>query len=265
MVEDKLPADALPYGRSHVGFVDTVIGRMVPIPTPEMRAQDVSFIRVEPYKELPVDRSGFAGPVPVVAAMTAEANFPVFTARKLYLHNCGHALLSYLGYLRGHEYGFQALADPLVKTGLERGLAESLDGIVHQYGADRAWLEAHVADLVRRFANRALGDTVFRLGRDPVRKLDPSDRLIGAARAAEGTGELPRYLALGIAAAFCFDPPEDPVSVELQKRIKKEGMAQVLATLCGVRNDEPLGRQILGDVAGLKADAGGYLRATLAG
>lgn len=265
MVEAKLPADALPYVRTQVGFVDTVIGRMVPLPTPEMRTQDVSFIRVEPYKELPVDRSGFAGPVPAVVAMSAEANFPAFTARKLYLHNCGHALLAYLGYLRGHEYGYTALADSLVKTVLERGLQESLNGIVHHYGADRGWLEAHVADLVRRFANRALGDTVFRLGRDPVRKLHPSDRLIGAARVAEETGALPRFLALGIAAAFCFDPAEDPVSVELQKGIENEGMAQVLTALCGVRSDEPLGRQILADVAGLKTDAEAYLRATLAG
>ncbi len=259
MVEAQAPAEVAPYLASSVGFVDTVIGRMVPIPTAEMRAQDPAFIRVEPYKELPVDRAGFVGPVPAVSAMTAYDNFPVYTARKLYLHNCGHALLAFTGYLRGHEFGWQALADPLVHRIMERGLAESTDGVVGKYGADRAWLLEHVADLLRRFGNRALGDTVFRLGRDPVRKLAPSDRLVGAARVAEAAGRTPRYLALGIAAALRFDPAADPVSVELQKRLAAEGVASVLESLCGIRSDEPLSRQILSDVAGLAARGTDYL------
>ena len=44
--------------------MDTVIARMVPPLTPEMRAQDPSLIIVEPYKELPVDRDGFVGVPP---------------------------------------------------------------------------------------------------------------------------------------------------------------------------------------------------------
>ncbi|HPB66703.1 MAG TPA: ATP-binding cassette domain-containing protein, partial [Spirochaetales bacterium] len=52
-------------------------------------------------------RSQFLGDIPAVAAMMPEAHFGRFTARKLYIHNCGHALLAYAGYLYGHEYGWQ--------------------------------------------------------------------------------------------------------------------------------------------------------------
>ena len=253
MVDLQAPAELKDYLRAEVGFVDTVIGRMVPAPTAEMRARDVTFIKVEPYKELPVDKAGFVGPAPKIVAMTAYENFPVFTARKLYLHNCGHALLAYAGFLRGHEFGYEALADPVVRRLLNGGLGESLNGIVVQHHADRTWLETHVTDLLARFGNRMLGDTVFRLGRDPLRKLHRSDRLVGAARLAESAGQVPRFLALGIAAAFCFNPEEDPASVELQNRVAAEGIKKVLTELCGIRADESLGQQILTDFNGLRA------------
>lgn len=36
-------------------------------------------------------------------------------ARKLYLHNCVHALMGYLGYRRGLQFGYEALEDPVVR------------------------------------------------------------------------------------------------------------------------------------------------------
>ncbi len=236
-------------GRSYadrcLGLVDTVIGRMVPPPTPEMRQADPGLILVEPYKELPVDRSSFLGEIPLVVAMEPCDNFPAYTARKLYIHNCGHACLAYLGYLQGYEYGYEALADPGIFGNVRLALDEAKAGIVTDYGVEDAWLEAHICDLLGRFSNRALGDTVFRLGRDPLRKLAPGDRLVGPARLAEQAGLVPQALALGIAAACRFNPAEDPIAVELQQRIKNEGLPAVLATVSGIQASELLGERIL--------------------
>ena len=245
MVREALSADVRTFFEDSVGFVDTVIGRMVPIPTEEMRTRDVSLIRVEPYKELPVDRAGFVSAVPEISAMTTHDDFPVFTARKLYVHNCGHALLAYCGYLRGHAFGCEALADDDVRAVIDGGMAESSAGIAREYGADPAWLRAHAQDLIVRFGNRALGDTVFRLARDPIRKLGSSDRLVGAARVAETSGELPAHLAWGIAAALLFDHPDDPVAQDLQQRLAEQGAPAVLQDVAGIRPDEALGTCIL--------------------
>ena len=231
--------------RDRLGFVDTVIGRMVPNPTAEMRAEDVSLIRVEPYKELPVDRAGFLGTVPEVTAMSPERNFPLFTARKLYIHNCGHALLAYFGYRRGYTYGWEALADPAISQVLVRGLQESIGGIVARFAADPQWLQEHVTDLVRRFANRALGDTILRLGRDPIRKLAAQDRLAGAAELAAAAGPVPVSLAWGIAAGLCFDPPDDPGAALLQERLESLGCRAVIQDVTGIDPDSNLGRTVL--------------------
>jgi mannitol-1-phosphate 5-dehydrogenase len=240
MVKEHLSPDERAYLDAHVGFVDTVIGRMVPPPTPEMRARDPALIRVEPYKELPVDRSGFVGSVPPVEAMEACDNFAVYTARKLYVHNCGHAVLAYLGYLAGYTYGYEALADPAIEASLRAGWEESIAGQVAQYGVEAGWLRAHAEELRRRFANRALGDTVFRLGRDPVRKIGPSDRLVAPARLAEAAGVAPHALSRAIAAALRFDPPQDPIAQDLQRRLAGEGIDVVLADISHIQPDEPL-------------------------
>lgn len=239
-----LPAEHQAYLAEQVGFVDTVIGRMVPPPLPEMRDRDPGFIRVEPYKELPVDRDGFRGGIPEVTAMMAHDSFALYTARKLYIHNCGHALLAYFGHVLGYQYGYQAMEDDRVQELLRGGWQESARGIVHAFDADPEWLHAHMDDLDHRFRNRALGDTVFRLGRDPLRKLGPKDRLVAPARLAEAAGVFPENLATGIAMALCFDAPDDPVAVEMQARIGEQGLLQVLAEVCEIRPEEKLGEFI---------------------
>jgi mannitol-1-phosphate 5-dehydrogenase len=254
MVAEHLPLDMHGFLHAHVGFVDTVIGRMVPPLTPEMRAADPSLIVVEPYKELPVDRRGLVGPVPEIVGLEACDYFPAYTARKLYIHNCGHAVLAYLGYIQGHEYGYQALEDPLVRRVFDAAMAESRAGIVAAHAArhfpllppqqaaaaEAAWLDEHIVDLTRRFANRALGDTVLRLGRDPARKLSPTDRLIGATRLVEQAGITPEALAWAIAAGYSFDDERDPLALALQQRIAGEGLDAVMADVSEIDPGEPL-------------------------
>lgn len=240
MVGDHLPAARHAYLQTHVGFVDTVIGRMVPPPTPQMRAQDPSLIVVEPYKELPVDRRGFVGPVPEIVGLEPTDDFAFYVARKLYIHNCGHAMLGYLGHLRGHDFGTQALEDAAIRPLLERALAESKHGIAAAHGVDPARLETYIGDVTRRLANHALGDTIFRLAHDPLRKLGPEDRLVGAARLVEKAEGTPDALSWGIAGGYCFDDANDPLAVTLQQRMDVEGLDAVLADVSGIEPDEPL-------------------------
>ncbi|MCR4575507.1 MAG: mannitol dehydrogenase [Lentisphaeria bacterium] len=245
LLEQSIPAEAKAYLAEKTGLVETVIGRMVPAPTPEMRAQDIGWIKVEPYKELPVKRSGFVGPIPDIVAMMPYDDFDVFGARKLYVHNCGHALMSYVAYQRGYEYAYEALEDKEIRSFMLAGLRESVDGICAKFKADRDWLYAHVDDLLKRFANRSLGDTVYRLGRDPIRKLAAEDRLVGAANLAVEGGSKPAHLAWGIAAALLFNPADDPSAPILQAKIKENGVEAALAEVSGIQKDSVLGKLVL--------------------
>jgi len=189
--------------------------------------------------------------LPAIAGLEPADNFPVYVARKLYLHNAAHAVLAYLGYRRGWQFGYEALEDPEVRSILDGALEEALQGIVIRYGAEERWLRDHVADLLVRFGNRALQDRIVRLARDPLRKLAPEDRLVGAARVAETTGRTPGCLAWGIAGALRYDEPTDPSAVALQQRIASSGVASTLEGLCAIRPEEPLGRAVLERYAAL--------------
>lgn len=254
MVRKHLTAAERAYMASHIGLADAVIGRMVPQPTAEMRQADASLIVTEPYKELPVDAKGFVGTPPEVVGMELCDHFAVYTARKLYLHNAGHAVLGYLGYLHGYDLGYEALEDETIREILLGAWEEASQGICVVYGADPAWLKDHVADLLERFGNRALADQVIRLGRDPLRKLGPEDRLVGAARAAEQAGILPQSLAWGIAAAMLFDVQQDRMAIALQAHIAKEGVAAVLEQVCHISAEEPLGLAVIERYERLRRD-----------
>ena len=244
MVEASLPPAYQAYLAERVGFVDTVIARMVPPLTPELRAQDPSLIIVEPYKELPVDAAAFAGPPPEIVGMMPDSPFSFYTERKLYIHNAGHAVLGYLGYLRGYEYGYEALADEQIRAAVRGAMTESQQALEKKYGLPGGRLTGHVEDLLHRFLNRALGDTTFRLARDPIRKLDHNDRLVGAALYALAQQVSPDHLVSGIAAALRFDHPDDPVAGQLQQLLRQHGLDRVLQQVCGLEPDSELAIRI---------------------
>jgi mannitol-1-phosphate 5-dehydrogenase len=240
-LREHLAAPECAYLDRRIGLVDSVIARMVPIMPPELAGEDPSLVLAEPYKRLPVDKSAFVGRVPAIVGLEPYGNFAAYVDRKLYLHNAGHAMLAYLGYKRGLTYGYEALEDPQVRPLFERALREAAQALVAEHGFTPADLEEHIADLTRRFANRALGDTIFRLGRDPIRKLAPDDRLVGAARLAEKHDIIPAGLAWGIAAGLSFADPRDPLALDVPRRLREKGISEVLVEVCAIRPDEPLG------------------------
>jgi mannitol-1-phosphate 5-dehydrogenase len=246
MVKDLLPAEHHAFMQAHVGFVDTVIARMVPPPTVEQRAQDPSLIVVEPYKELPVDRTGFIGQPLDIVGMTPYAPFSFFTERKLYVHNAGHAVLAYLGYQHGYEYGYEALADDEIYFQVRGAMEESALTLARKYYPPQGALRANIDDLLNRFENTSLGDTILRLGRDPIRKLGRTDRLVGAALNALAEGVTPHHLVTGIAAALKFNHPDDPLAAELQAKLHGYGLARTLSEVCELPAGEPLAEMAMG-------------------
>jgi mannitol-1-phosphate 5-dehydrogenase len=239
MVQEHLAGKHHGYLEEKVGFVEPVIARMVPILPDEVREEDPTFVVAEPYKVLPVDKKGFRGEIPDIVGLEPREDIAAYMDRKLYLHNAAHAILGYLGYQKGLEVGYEALADPQIRPLLDQALDEAAQALVAEYGFDPQTFRAHVADVVARLANRPLGDTIFRLARDPIRKLGPTDRLVGGARLALKQGIEPHALSWGIAAGLAFDDPHDPQASRLQEMLQEQGLDAVLAQVCGL---DPAGR-----------------------
>ncbi len=227
-----------------VGFVEASIGRMVPMMTPAMKAEDPLLVCVEAYCELPVDAQGFKGPVPPLKNMAPRNNFKAYVERKLFVHNAGHAVAAYLGYLRGHEYIWQAMDDDRVRAEVDAVMTETCKGLAAKHGLASDDLKAHREDLIRRFGNKALGDQVSRVANDPLRKLGPNDRLIGAARTCLENGIEPVHVAFAAAAAIRYDHPGDPAAQQLQEIRREHGIQGVLTQVCQIPEDSRLAQLI---------------------
>lgn len=245
LVYEYLTAEEKQYADRLLGLVDTVIGRMVP-PLPEdLHANDPTLIRAEPYKQLPVAKTMFRGKVPDIVSMQAEETFEAFTAMKLFIHNAGHASLAYLGSLQGYQYGWDALDEKDIFDDVWGVMQESSEAISKKFHVAMGELDTYTNELIHRFRNQALGDTLFRLGRDPARKLSPDDRLVGAARLVEAMDDTPIYLSKAIAAGYHFSHPEDEISVEIQALIKSIGIEGAIEKVSGISPDEALGKLVL--------------------
>ena len=240
-IYEQLTDEQRAWADANLGLVEASIGRMVPPLTPEMRAQDKLLICVEPYCELPVDRDAFKGPIPELTGLIPYSPFEFYIKRKLFLHNGGHALCAYLGYEKGYEYIWQAIADPEIYEAAKASMMTSAAALIKKFGEGvRENVENNVTDLLFRFQNRALKDTVARVGADPLRKLRRNDRIVGAALFAIEQGVDPTPIVKGILAALRFDRPEDATAPEVQAALKDQGIEYVLAHYMGLEPAEPL-------------------------
>lgn len=244
LLTQHLAPEAKQYFETQVGLVETVIGRMVPMLTEAQRAEDPLLIVAEPYKELPLARAMLRAAPPPLPGLILADNFEAYEARKLYLHNMSHAALAYLGYHRGHQFIWQCVADSQIAEICRGALEEVAPTVAAEYSLVTVDLVAFAADLMRRFANRALGDTVARVAADPLRKLRSEDRLIGAARLCLKHGVLPTALAAVIAATLRYDAPDDPGAQKLQRLRRESGDGGVLESVCGIGPGSELERLV---------------------
>ncbi|MDD4465054.1 MAG: hypothetical protein PHR86_12540, partial [Desulfobacterales bacterium] len=88
-------------------------------------------------------------------------------------------------------------------------------------------------------------DRIFRLGKDPIRKLALEDRLTGAAKLAADQGLSPTNLAWGMAEALRFNPADDPAAQMLQKRIAEAGVETAFLEVSGLTQKDPLTAMVL--------------------
>jgi len=128
--------------------------------------------------------------------------------------------------------------------------------MIRKWEFDPSEHEEFVDDLLERFGNEALGDQVARVGKDLLRKLGPEDRLIGGARLCLEQGVSPEHVVKGIAAALLYDEPTDPTAPKVRERIREKGFRGVLAEICEVDPEGPLGRMVLRQISAVEREFG---------
>lgn len=232
----------------NLGLVETSIGKMVPIMTAAQRAEDPLAVYAEAYNTLICDAKGFRNPLPAVPGLEPKENMRAYVDRKAFIHNLGHAVTAYVGFVHNPKmvYVWEAVTTPEVRAVVEGAMWESAQSLIREYPDEfnEENQREHIQDLLRRFANRALGDTLFRVGRDLPRKLAPEDRLIGALRLDLKHGVPAPNTLLGIAAALHFRARDEeghlyPADAQFVEEWLPKGPEAILTQLCGLKADVP--------------------------
>jgi len=169
-----------------VGLVETSIGKMVPIMTDKDIKEDALQIFAEPYNTLILDKKAFKNPIPNVTGLAPKDNMKAWVDRKLFIHNLGHAAAAYVGYLYNNNfvYLYEALSVKKIYNQTKKIMQQAAEILMKEYPDEftKKDLRDHINDLLGRFMNKTLGDTIYRVGRDLLRKLEPEDRLVGAIK-----------------------------------------------------------------------------------
>ncbi|MEW9670448.1 mannitol-1-phosphate 5-dehydrogenase [Ammoniphilus sp. 3BR4] len=231
-----------------IGFPNSAVDRIVPIQS----HSDKLLVSVEPFFEWVVNQTEFVGDIPQIEGLTYVDDLSPYIERKLFTVNTGHAVVAYLGYHLGFNTIDQAIGHDFIFDTAKNALRETGDLLIRKYQFDKQNHEEYIDKILRRFANPFITDEVTRVGRSPMRKLSPQDRLVAPARQAFDYHIVPNHLGLGIAAAYLFDYEGDPEAQEIQNSIKVKGLEKAIHQYSSIPYDHALFTIVLDQIDNLK-------------
>lgn len=224
-----------------VGLIETSIGKMVPVMQKKDMEADMLQVFAESYNTLILDKIAFKNPIPKIDGLAPKENIKAWVDRKLFIHNLGHATAAYLGFLLQPNvvYLYEVLDNPQIKEKVRNTMLEAASILIKKY-PDEFTIESltlHIDDLLFRFQNKELGDTIYRIGCDLQRKLGREDRLSGIIHLAMEY-ELPAHLIVKVlVCGFHFKATNQEKQKLLSdivfEGIYRRGIREVLKSICG--------------------------------
>ena len=229
------------YCAKWVGFPDCSVDRIVP----PVRSENPIDVVVEAFYEWNVEQQSFVGEVPHIAGMNLADNLIAYIERKLFTLNTGHAITAYLGTLKGLKTIDESIADEKIYAIVKAAMQESGEGLVAKYGFDHEAHFKYIDKIIGRFRNPYLKDDVTRVGREPLRKLSATDRLVKPMLTAVEGGFEVDNLILGIGAALHYSSADDAQSVTLQQLIAEKGLREAVIEVTSLDAASPLVERIV--------------------
>ncbi|KGE18682.1 mannitol-1-phosphate 5-dehydrogenase [Paenibacillus wynnii] len=240
--ESRTKADA------SIAFPNAAVDRIVPL----QQHEDVLKVVVEPFYEWVIDSSQMISGYTPIGGVHYVENLDPYIERKLFTVNTGHCSAAYLGFLRGYETIQQAMADEQLTSLVREVLLETGAVLVSKHGFDQAEHTKYIDKNLERFRNPSLTDEVSRVGRSPIRKLSPNDRLVSPALEAHERGLSYAALTRSMAGALLFNVQDDPEAVELQASIADIGVEATVTKYTGLAADHDTHKSVMVEYNKLK-------------
>ncbi len=249
LVKQHLSSEQIAHMEEHVGFLDCEVDCIVP-PQDNAELTDVS---VEKDYEWVVEKRELKDALAIEGMSLVDVIEP-YLERKLYTLNGAFVSSSHLGWLYGLKISNDAAAHPEIVGTTKTFIAEVQALLLADHLTfTEEEIVAYGELSYERMVNPYVIDSVFRHGRDPLRKLAVDERLI-APLIKMRDHKLPYQAhATAVAAALLYDYPGDEQALALQERIASEGVEEVLLAVTTIDPTSEEGVLILAEYERLKA------------
>jgi mannitol-1-phosphate 5-dehydrogenase len=224
------------------GFPNSAVDRIVPNQTND----DKLMVKVEPFFEWVIEQTAWVGEKTAIEGATFVDDLAPYIERKLFTVNTGHAAIAYVGSVYGFHPIAEAVQNDQVHQIVSGALQESGRVLIKKYGFSDEQHQGYIEKIIGRFKNEYIIDDVKRVGRSPLRKLGLHDRLFAPAlEYFHVFQEAPFYLCKVIAAALLFTSNEDQEAIDLQNKLKVEGVKDVLLGLTQLDENHPIIKNVI--------------------
>jgi fructuronate reductase len=233
----ELDKELAAFIEAEVPFPSTMVDRITPASTKKTLADvremtgfdDLAAVETEPFSQWIIeDRFASGHPDWEAGGALFVDDVAPYEKMKLRMLNGAHSLLAYSGFMAGHAFVRDAMADADLASVVARHMAEAAKTLDPVPGID---LAAYAQDLRARFANTAIAHQTYQIAMDGTQKLP--QRLIEPAMIALRRGLPLDSYAFAVAAwmRYCLGMDEngnryalrDPREAAIAERLRAAG------------------------------------------
>lgn len=225
--------------RRECAFPSTMVDRIVPATTEtdlaalaaELGLRDHGAVFTERFSQWVIENR-FAGPRPGWDKHGAQlvSDVAPYETAKLRMLNGAHSALAYVGLERGHTFVHQAIADPTLRSLVERLMGEGATSFAPAPGQD---LSAYAGALLARFADPALNHRLMQIAMDGSQKIPQRWLETLAAHRGDCPAILEALAAWMRHVRGDVRPVDDPLADTLARLWAENGAPGIAAALFG--------------------------------
>lgn len=174
-------------------------------------------------------------------------NLDKYLERKLCVVNGGHTMSAYIARLMGYDIIQDYFKVPENKKLTRDIMLQAAAFIEKKHGFAHDEMVDYIDATIGRWSTPGVKDTIERIAKAPIRKLDPEDRMVKSAIECEKYGLANDLIIKGIAAAFLYDVDGDEQAAEIKAYVDENGIENAITNFTGIEAGSRIYDEILKD------------------
>lgn len=167
-----------------------------------------------------------------------EKNLSAAMAIKIWSGNVVQCSMAFVALKKGMRTSYQAACDEDAARIAYHVALEAYHGVFREYHVEEADVEAHAREAIEVFRNNRFSDDLYRIAREPLRKMSRNDRFVGPALLCLKYGKMPYFIAKALAYGFVIRIDSDPDWEKIASLVAEKGIRGAVCEICQLDDAE---------------------------